>query len=139
MKFFTVFAILAAVIVAACASHAETNAVRLARGLPPLPPHRRSTPVAAARRSAPSGTSGGSCNTGSMHCCNSVKQANDSSTSVLLGLLGLVLDPTVLVGMQCSPLSVVGLGGNSCTQQPVCCENNHYEGLIVIGCSPISL
>jgi hypothetical protein len=46
MKFFSVFAILAAAIVATCASHVETNAVRLARGLPPLPPHRRSTAVA---------------------------------------------------------------------------------------------
>jgi hypothetical protein len=46
MKFFSVFTILAATIVAACASHVETNAARFARGLPPLPPHRRSTPVA---------------------------------------------------------------------------------------------
>lgn len=48
MKFFAVFTILAAAIVAVCASHAETNAVRFARGLPPLPPHRRATPVASA-------------------------------------------------------------------------------------------
>nr|AHZ18303.1 hydrophobin 7 [Tricholoma vaccinum] len=140
MKFFAVFTILAAAIVAVCASHAETNAVRFARGLPPLPPHRRATPVAMARRSSPSGSpSGGQCNTGPVQCCNSVTTANHQDTSILLGLLGLVLDPSILVGLQCSPLNVLGVGGNSCSQQPVCCENNNYNGLIVIGCSPITL
>jgi hypothetical protein len=46
MKLFSLFAILAASILAVCATHLETNAARFARGLPPLPPHRRSTPVA---------------------------------------------------------------------------------------------
>lgn len=45
MKLFSVFTILAAAIVTVCATHAETNAARFARGLPPLPPQRRSTPV----------------------------------------------------------------------------------------------
>lgn len=110
-----------------------------------------------ARRSSPSGSPGGQCNTGPVQCCNSVTTADHSSTSTLLGLLGLVLDPSILVGLKCSPLSAIGLGGNSwwasshclhrfsihwmscSSQQPVCCENNTYNGLIVIGCSPSML
>ena len=47
MKFTTVIAVLAgAAAVSALPSTAETNAQRLARGLPPLPPARRGTPVA---------------------------------------------------------------------------------------------
>jgi hypothetical protein len=112
----------------------------------------------AARRSAPSGSPESSCNTGPVQCCNSVTRADHSAVSTIIGLLGLVIGPEVLVGLQCSPLSVVGLGGNSwwaeacpnplvtlficsfrSTQQPVCCENNTYNGLIVIGCSPSTL
>nr|VWP01250.1 Uncharacterized protein [Ganoderma boninense] len=94
-----------------------------------------------ARGATPSGTSGGdyNCNTGSVQCCNQVSKANDSVISAILGLLGIsgVADD-ILVGLKCSPLSVVGLGsGNSCSQRPVCCENNSKGGLVSIGCIPI--
>ncbi|KAF9224193.1 hypothetical protein BS17DRAFT_817089 [Gyrodon lividus] len=60
---------------------------------------------------------------------------------MLLGLLGAVL-PNVqgLVGLGCTPITVVGTGsGAVCTQQPVCCTGNTYSGLINVGCSPINL
>ncbi|KAF9005092.1 fungal hydrophobin-domain-containing protein [Cyathus striatus] len=80
------------------------------------------------------------CNTGSIQCCDSVQSASSSAVSSLLGLLGVVIqDLTVLVGITCSPLSIVGIGGNSCTAQPVCCENNSFNGLIAIGCTPINI
>ncbi|KAF8961856.1 fungal hydrophobin-domain-containing protein [Flammula alnicola] len=139
MKFATTFALLAAAAATVSAKPTETNAHRMARGLGPLPPSRRApTGVAGARRSSPSGISN-SCNTGSVHCCNSVEQSNSSNVGLVAGLLGLVLPANVLVGLTCSPLSGVGVGGNSCSQQPVCCENNHFNGLIVVGCSPINI
>ena len=68
----------------------------------------------------PTGTGGGStpppagqCNTGEAQCCNSVQAANTPSAAALLGLLGIVLqDVTALVGITCSPLSVIGVGGS---------------------------
>ncbi|KAI0826132.1 fungal hydrophobin-domain-containing protein [Irpex lacteus] len=85
--------------------------------------------------------SAGNCNTGSIQCCNSVESANSSAASTILGLLGIVLtDPSVLVGLTCSPISVIGVGtGSSCSARPVCCENNSFGSLISIGCIPISL
>ncbi|KAF8991434.1 fungal hydrophobin-domain-containing protein [Cyathus striatus] len=80
------------------------------------------------------------CNTGSIQCCNSVQEASNPVVGLLAGLLGLVLGPiTGQVGLTCSPLSVIGIGGNSCTAQPVCCTGNSFNGLIVLGCTPINI
>ncbi|KAF9446650.1 hydrophobin-domain-containing protein [Macrolepiota fuliginosa MF-IS2] len=80
------------------------------------------------------------CNTGDLQCCNSVQSASSNAVSLLLGLLGVVLsDVTGLVGLTCSPLSVIGVGGNSCSAQPVCCENNSFNGVIAIGCTPVNI
>ena len=88
-------------------------------------------------------------------------QSNSVSGSTLLSALaGLgvnVQDITGQIGLQCSPLSVVGVGaGNGCSASPVCCQNNNVVsivdcavdfgtdhrmqgGLISIGCVPIEL
>ncbi|KAF8869990.1 fungal hydrophobin-domain-containing protein [Infundibulicybe gibba] len=82
------------------------------------------------------------CSTGPVQCCNSIQDAADLSDPVklLLGLLGVVVgDITGLVGIACSPLSVVGVGGNSCSTQPVCCTENSFSGLVALGCSPINI
>ena len=57
---------------------------------------------------------------------DSVVQAGSASGAALLGSLGVILsDPSVLLGVDCSPISVVGVGsGSACTASPVCCENN---------------
>ncbi|KAF5350883.1 hypothetical protein D9758_010487 [Tetrapyrgos nigripes] len=115
----------------------------VASALPGGAPH--STPVVTVTVTSPPTTTtvssgGGQCNTGSLQCCNSVQKASSSSVGLLLGLLGIVLsDLNVLVGVTCSPISVIGVGGNSCTAQPVCCENNNFNGIIAIGCTPINL
>ncbi|KAI5118057.1 hypothetical protein M0805_005903 [Coniferiporia weirii] len=80
------------------------------------------------------------CNTGALQCCQSVQSSSDSGVSSLLGLLGVVLGGVAVpIGVTCSPISVIGVGGNSCTANPVCCENNSFNGLIAIGCTPIDL
>ncbi|KAH9910760.1 uncharacterized protein BXZ73DRAFT_108527 [Epithele typhae] len=47
--------------------------------------------------------------------------ADDPVFGLLLGRLGIVVD--VLVGVDCSPIAVVGLrvGGGSCNSNVVCC------------------
>ncbi|GLB42536.1 putative hydrophobin [Lyophyllum shimeji] len=80
------------------------------------------------------------CNTGDIHCCNSVQEADHPSVGGLAGLLGIALGPiTGQVGLTCNPISVLGAGGNSCSAQPVCCTGNSFSGLIVVGCSPINI
>ncbi|KAF8641391.1 hypothetical protein AX16_010010 [Volvariella volvacea WC 439] len=83
---------------------------------------------------------GGQCNTGKIQCCNRVESVNSFRDSALHQLLGINLEGvTGLVGSQCSPLSVLGLGGNKCQAAPMCCTNNNFNGLVVLGCNPINI
>ena len=73
--------------------------------------------VEVAKRATPSGTpsgDNGNCNTGPVQCCNQVSQANDNVVTAILSLLGIEgIADDVLVGLQCSPLSVAGVGSGS--------------------------
>ena len=62
-----------------------------------------------------------------MQCCEEVVKADNPVAELILGLLGIVLgDITGLIGLQCSPLSVIGVGsGSACSANAVCCENNN--------------
>ncbi|KAI0746809.1 fungal hydrophobin, partial [Daedaleopsis nitida] len=81
-----------------------------------------------------------SCSTGPVQCCNSVQKADSKGASVLLGLLGIVLqNVNVPVGLGCSPITVIGVGGGQCKANAVCCQDNSHGGLISIGCIPVSL
>ncbi|KAI0750506.1 hydrophobin-251 [Fomes fomentarius] len=86
-----------------------------------------------------SGASG--CTTGSAQCCESTQTANSLPISVILSLLGIVLpDLSALIGLGCTPISVIGVGsGNACSTNTVCCDNSAMGGLLGIGCLPISL
>jgi len=54
-------------------------------------------------------------------------QPSSTQGSLLLGLLGIILqDLNLNIGIGCSPISVVGVGGNACTATPVCCQNNNF-------------
>ncbi|PPQ87952.1 hypothetical protein CVT25_001137 [Psilocybe cyanescens] len=99
------------------------------------------------------------CNTGDLQCCNSAQAANSAAASALLGLLGIVVeDVSALVGLTCTPISAIGVGGNSCTAQPVCCTNNTFsqyfilralktavltsislDGVVALGCTPVNI
>ncbi|KLO14556.1 fungal hydrophobin [Schizopora paradoxa] len=83
------------------------------------------------------------CNVGSEQCCSSTQTASEASTGLLgglLSLLGIVVgDITGLVGVTCSPITVIGVSGTSCSAQPVCCTNNSFNGLIALGCTPINI
>ncbi|GJF00060.1 fungal hydrophobin [Phanerochaete sordida] len=82
-----------------------------------------------------------SCDTGSVQCCDSTVDSNSAQANALLGLLGIVLgDITGLIGLSCSPISVIGVGtGSACSSNAVCCSNTQVGGLIGIGCVPITL
>ncbi|KAH7913048.1 fungal hydrophobin-domain-containing protein [Hygrophoropsis aurantiaca] len=83
----------------------------------------------------------GQCNTGSIQCCNTLQSASSNQVAGLLGLLGIVVgDITGQVGLNCSPVDVIGLGsGATCNQEPVCCTNNQFNGLVNLGCSPLNI
>lgn len=61
----------------------------------------------------------------------SCAQASDPAASLLLGLLGIVLDGVdALIGLDCSPITVIGVGsGGSCDANAVCCQNNNVVSL----------
>ncbi|KAF9045347.1 hypothetical protein BJ165DRAFT_1528226 [Panaeolus papilionaceus] len=69
-------------------------------------------PILAAATAVP--RNDGDCNTGDIKCCNSTMASSLTALATLGGLLGLSL-PSIggLIGLSCSPISVLGLGGNS--------------------------
>ncbi|KAL1670832.1 Sc4 protein [Schizophyllum commune] len=101
-------------------------------------------PALAAAAAMPGGGKGAgqACNSGPVQCCNKTTTVENAQKEGLLGgLLGIVVGPiTGLVGLDCSPISVVGvLSGNKCTAQTVCCDHVTQNGLVNVGCTPISL
>ncbi|KAK0191772.1 hydrophobin [Armillaria mellea] len=95
-------------------------------------------PVASA-----SGGDGAACTaTGTAQCCASTQSSTDLSAPVttLLGLLGVVVGQlTGNVGLSCSPITVIGVGGTQCNNQVVCCDNNNFNGLVSLGCTPLNI
>ncbi|OJT08550.1 Fruiting body protein SC3 [Trametes pubescens] len=81
----------------------------------------------------------GSCSTGALQCCESTEKADSAAGSNLLKSLGVVVqDVNVLIGVTCSPITVVGVGsGGSCSAQTVCCDDNSHGGLVSVGCIPV--
>ncbi|KAK0213248.1 hydrophobin 2 [Desarmillaria ectypa] len=83
---------------------------------------------------------GGKCNTGSAQCCESVQDPKSDAVQKTLGLLGIPIgEITANVGLACAPITVLGLGTTSCTNQPVCCEGNNFNGLVALGCTPLNV
>ncbi|KJA13720.1 hypothetical protein HYPSUDRAFT_151246 [Hypholoma sublateritium FD-334 SS-4] len=80
------------------------------------------------------------CNTGAAQCCQTTQESDSTSGLALLALLGIALQGvTGLIGSTCSPITGIGLSGTSCSQQPVCCTNDTFNGVIALGCTPINI
>ncbi|KAE9398777.1 hypothetical protein BT96DRAFT_939936 [Gymnopus androsaceus JB14] len=130
MKLTSVLAVAFTVVASVSASPSrETNGERLARGLTPLAPQKRSgTPSYGAKRSGPSG-SPISC---TIQCCKFTGTKLDPAIAFILELLGIVIkavDDNVLIGVDCTDNS------DSCSAQLVCCTDNSYGGRMSMGCS----
>ncbi|EMD41238.1 hypothetical protein CERSUDRAFT_127881 [Gelatoporia subvermispora B] len=74
-------------------------------------------------------------------CCQQVGAASSAPIANVLGGLGVVIqDITAIVGVNCSPITVIGIGsGNACSGTTVSCSSNELGGLVQIGCVPITL
>ncbi|KAG0708435.1 fungal hydrophobin [Suillus ampliporus] len=81
------------------------------------------------------------CDTGSIQCCQSAMTfAAAEQAFPAFDLAAIDAWADALVGLTCSPLSVVGTGsGCAANQEPLCCEGNSYNGLVNLGCSPINI
>ncbi|PFH45557.1 hypothetical protein AMATHDRAFT_8987 [Amanita thiersii Skay4041] len=100
--------------------------------------------LAAANAIRRGGDGGGSgqCDSGTLQCCNQtqdVKDADDSTLNLLKSVGVNVSDLTGLIGLNCVPISLLGVGVDSCSSQSVCCTNNYFNGLINIGCTNVVL
>ncbi|THG98444.1 hypothetical protein EW026_g3748 [Hermanssonia centrifuga] len=73
-------------------------------------------------------------------CCASTIPASSADGVAILKAIGVDLsDLNVLLGLTCSPISVVGVGsGSACNSSPVSCSDGVVGG-IGIGCVPINL
>ncbi|KAG0694847.1 fungal hydrophobin [Suillus ampliporus] len=81
------------------------------------------------------------CDTGSIQCCNTDTTYEQSPTVLSeLGLVDVAAVVDAFVALTCSPISVIGTGnGCAANQQPLCCEDNKYNGLVNLGCTPINI
>jgi len=90
---------------------------------------------------SPNVTTSASCDVGQAQCCQSLHQSSDKQSSFVSSLLGIVIPAdNSMLGLQCTPIaSLLSVTGSStCNSKPVCCTGNEYDGLVNIGCSPIS-
>ncbi|KAJ7584300.1 hydrophobin 2 [Mycena floridula] len=71
-------------------------------------------------------------------CCDSVQSASSPAAAAILALLGIDASSiTALVGLGCSPISVVDIGNGACSTTTVTCQDNSHS-LISLGCVPIT-
>ncbi|CAL1709173.1 unnamed protein product [Somion occarium] len=74
----------------------------------------------------------------SLQCCETVLPAGNPAARTILNLLGvIVLDPSTLCGITCTPVSIVGTGPGDCQTNLVCCDDVSHGGVIDIGCAPV--
>ncbi|TEB26482.1 hypothetical protein FA13DRAFT_1737413 [Coprinellus micaceus] len=87
------------------------------------------------------------CEEGKPACCSLIAMDNNTLLGPILNAVGGVaedllalLGKTGLIGHGCTPINALGLTQNGgCANQPVCCTDKEYKGLIVAACSPIKI
>ncbi|KAJ6634779.1 Hydrophobin-3 [Pseudolycoriella hygida] len=86
------------------------------------------------------GSGSSNCQSNKVQCCNSIQAANSPAAFLAALIAGINLNGVLgTVGLQCVAPTVIGGGGVSCTSQAACCTGNNFKGIIVIGCTPITL
>ncbi|TRM66736.1 hydrophobin [Schizophyllum amplum] len=81
-----------------------------------------------------------SCSGGGVYCCNKTTKTTDKSIQGLLAGVGVVVKNIHdLVGLNCSPITAIGVGGTKCTAQTVCCSDTYQNGLVNVNCVPINI
>ncbi|KAL0564383.1 hypothetical protein V5O48_017664 [Marasmius crinis-equi] len=81
----------------------------------------------AAATAAVKRTGGGEAGCPGIQCCESTAKASDPSAVAVLTLLGIVVnDVNALVGLNCSPITVIGGGNGACSGTKVYCEDNSH-------------
>jgi len=83
---------------------------------------------------------GGTCDSGVLMCCNSIQAASsDNSGTLLSGLVPVNLQGlTGNLGLDCSPINVLGIGSSGCNQVTACCSGDSY-GTVTLNCVEIDL
>ncbi|KAJ7573097.1 hydrophobin 2 [Mycena floridula] len=96
-------------------------------------------------------------NTADIECCSSLEEASSPIGVAILKLFG--IDPssvTGLIGVSCSPITVVGAGNGACSGTTALCQDNSHSiqnsaaiffcqaddlfaGLISLGCVPVTV
>ncbi|KAJ7572549.1 hydrophobin 2 [Mycena floridula] len=72
-------------------------------------------------------------------CCTTVESASSPSAVDIFKSLGIDASSiTGLVGLGCSPITVVGAGSGTCSSTTVTCQDNS-RSLISLGCVPVTL
>ncbi|PPR04756.1 hypothetical protein CVT24_007111 [Panaeolus cyanescens] len=82
-----------------------------------------------------------SCNTGPVQCCGALHAPTSAAGTQALGLVTvLVQNLSGQVGVDCNPITAIGLGsGANCASGPVCCEQNDFNQLVGVNCSPVTV
>ncbi|KAG2140581.1 fungal hydrophobin [Suillus clintonianus] len=81
------------------------------------------------------------CDTGAIQCCEKDSMYSQTQPNLTeLGLVDVAVVVDAFVALTCSGINVVGTStGCSANQEPVCCENEKYNGGVSIGCTPINI
>ncbi|KAG7446028.1 uncharacterized protein BT62DRAFT_932367 [Guyanagaster necrorhizus] len=85
---------------------------------------------------------GSICTTGTLECCQYVESPLDQPAQTDLQTLGISVTSTAAdIGINCTPVATLGGAGSFvCADVLACCTGeSYYNGLIVLGCTPVSL
>ncbi|KAH9976374.1 hypothetical protein BGW80DRAFT_1444002 [Lactifluus volemus] len=100
-------------------------------------PNSPPNPYAASSDYAGSYGNDSQCDVGEQQCCDSTNYLEDSDTDFYNGPFGFILDSftgDTLVGRNCRSIDALG---SNCKAEPMCCNHNYNNGLIVVDCTKI--